>query len=271
VAAHSHATADLSPDHAAHRAVTSLTVEHFSLPHGRREERDLDRAGDRASEELAGRTVWCVSALPVGREAARALHDCLRRTGVEAVVVASMDVPATDELQRLAGRLEAMLDEAAGAEPRLGGAESELVEDGVRRADDALAAGVRADDVVVLHDALTAALARPVRERGAHAVWHVRTGRTRSGAAVIEARRFLARYTSPLQAYIASQGPAPGPGERLERIAALVPSTGLMAEKDVAHECGDLGWSAVLADVVHADRDETVGGTRHARPTVPVR
>jgi hypothetical protein len=251
--------------------VTSLTSEHFGLPSGRRAERAIDRASRKASEDLGGRTVWCISALPDGRRSARALRDCLRRTGVEAVVVASMDMPATGRLSGLARRLETMLSDPADPGSHLGPAEDEVVEDAVRTADDALARDVRSGDVVVLHDALTAALAGPVRERGGHAVWRVRAGTTRNGVAVIEAQRFLARYTAPVDAYVTSDPPRRRHGERTERIAALVPSADLLAEKEVVRECDDLGWSALLADVVHSDREETVGGTRHARPAVAAR
>jgi hypothetical protein len=33
----------------------------------------------------------------------------------------------------------------------------------------------------------------------------------------------------------------------------------------------ELAWRSVLADLVHGDRDERVGGTVGARPAVPVR
>jgi hypothetical protein len=33
---------------------------------------------------------------------------------------------------------------------------------------------------------------------------------------------------------------------------------------------GDLAWGSLIADVVHDDRGERVGGTRHPRPIVAV-
>jgi hypothetical protein len=40
---------------------------------------------------------------------------------------------------------------------------------------------------------------------------------------------------------------------------------------DTDRDSGDLAWASALADVVVGDRDERVGGTRHARPAVAVR
>ena len=249
--------------------MASLTYERFALPGDGRSERALDRASARAAEHLGGRTVWCVSAVADGRRAASALYDCLRRTGVDAIVAASIDMPAAGPLLQLAERLEAMLTDAETAsEPPLGPADDEVVDYAVSGAAEGFVAGMRTDDVVVLHDALTAALAGPVRERGAHAVWHVSTGTARRGAAVVQARRFLVRYTAPVDAYVASRRPSRVRGERFDRIAALMPCPDSITEKEVAHELDDLGWTGVLGDVVQTDRDETVGGSaiRDRRP-----
>jgi hypothetical protein len=62
-----------------------------------------------------------------------------------------------------------------------------------------------------------------------------------------------------------------------ERIAALMPSADVVAAKEIAAADAaadrrhNAAWSSVLADVVHADRGESVGGTLQARPAVPAR
>jgi hypothetical protein len=57
------------------------------------------------------------------------------------------------------------------------------------------------------------------------------------------------------------------------RIAALIPAVDAVAAMDVdeAPSSSDLAWSIALADVVCADRAESVGGTLHARPAVAAR
>ena len=185
-----------------------------------------------------------------------------------------LEVPADARLRDLAERLDAMLE---GSSPSgLGAAERELCAEGVSGSEE-LVGAVGPDDVVVVHDTLTALLAEALRERGAHAVWHVSFAPAPSPAAVAAARTFLRRYTSLMDAYVMTWSPPAGrTGAVVERIAALMPSTDAVAAKDIpaTYAGGEprlLGWSTVLADVVHGDRAETVGGTRHPRPTVPLR
>jgi hypothetical protein len=53
----------------------------------------------------------------------------------------------------------------------------------------------------------------------------------------------------------------------------LIPSTDVIAVKE-ADETGRgdrVAWATALADVIRADRAETVGGRLHARPAVAAR
>ncbi|MDW5594810.1 hypothetical protein VSS74_10705 [Conexibacter stalactiti] len=105
-----------------------------------RDARVLDFTREAAADALAGRTVWCLSALPSGALAAEAVDACLCR-------------PADDGV--------------ATRRRHLGEHWAE------RDADALLGAEIGRDDVVVLHDPLVATLADAVRARGAHAVWQL--------------------------------------------------------------------------------------------------
>jgi hypothetical protein len=254
--------------------VTSLTIEHLDPPSSARRMRARDAARRRAVDELAGRTVWCACALPGRRASAQRLRASLQWGGGGGVSCGLLEVAPDARLRGLAERLEAMLE---GSSPsNLGAAERELCAEGVS-ASEQLVGAVGPDDVVIVHDALTALLAEALRERGAHAVWHVSIVPPPSRPAAAAARTFLRRYTSRMDAYVMTWSPSTErPGAIVERIAALMPSTDAVAAKDIpaTYASGEprlLGWSTVLADVVHGDREETVGGTLHARPTVPVR
>jgi hypothetical protein len=116
-------------------------------------------------------------------------------------------------------------------------------------------------DVVVLHDPPSAGMARLLREHGVHVVLHV------------HAPRFgplLEPHAAAVDAYvIARRG-----RDHVDRVAALIPCADVVSATETPAALAgndDLGWSTVLADVVHGDRDETVGGTLHARPAVPPR
>jgi hypothetical protein len=65
-------------------------------------------------------------------------------------------------------------------------------------------------------------------------------------------------------------------GEVVERVVAAMPSSGVVAAKEFPTRfAGDeprrLAWRMALAEIVRGDRDEHVGGTLHARPTVAAR
>jgi hypothetical protein len=254
--------------------VTSLTIEHLEPPSTVRRTRAVEAVRRRALDELSERTVWCASALPGAGSSAQRLRASLQWGDGGGLRCSVLEVAADGRLRDLAERLEAMLDGAAASQ--LGDAERELCAEGVRGSEE-LVGDVGPNDVVVVHDALTALLAEAVRERGAHAVWHVSFTPTPGRPTAAAARTFLRRYTSRMDAYVMTWSPYDRrPRAVVERIAALMPSTDAVAAKDIpasyaGGEPRQLGWSTVLADVVHGDREETVGGTRHARPRVAAR
>jgi hypothetical protein len=196
--------------------MASLVVEHFRAPGGTRDARALESARKRVVEDLAGRTVWSASARGDDGASARQLRAYLAWADEDGVGAAWCELPDT------------------------------------REAEDVVA-DVHPDDIVVLHDPLSAAPAEAIRERGAHAVWHV-AGPHDAAPAV--------------DAYVMATRTADG----AYLIAALMPWAGIVAAKDVRSDgYRDVGWGSLLADVVRSDRSECVGGTLHARPAVAPR
>lgn len=138
-----------------------------------------------------------------------------------------------------------------------------------------------------LAERVDAMLAQAVRERGAHAVWHVRVGPVTSEPMAREARAFLKRFTDSLDAYVTTSAHTVGHGVPAARITALMPAPDAVAAKDLPGEqlpaasepyprvessrYAPVGWCCLLADVVLEDRDERVGGRLHARPDVAAR
>jgi hypothetical protein len=197
--------------------MTSLTTDELGVTTGTRSVRALERLRRRAEDELAGRTVWCATTIPIADVAVEVFGD---------------GVPETEGLTQ--GQLAA-------------------------------------DDVVVLHDPLTAAFIDAIRDSGAHAVWYLGSAQAPLRRAAASALEDLQESMPGVDAFVGTWVEPVGLGIRVERIAALVPSTDAVAAKDVASQYEDVGWSAVLADVVHSDRIETVGGVTRARPTVAIR
>jgi trehalose synthase len=258
--------------------VTSLIVEHFGVPSSPRDARALELTGRRATAELAGRTVWCACALPRARELAAALRDRLEWAGDEGVSAGRMEVHGDEPLPELAQRLDEMLRGRPPGGSELGPVDGEIYAEGARNGESLLGDGVRPDDVVVVHDPLTAALAEAIRARGAHAVWHVTI---RGGRAADAARAFMRRHTGPIDAYVMTWRRPVGRGLVEESMTAVMPSADVVAARELGAEyptdeghrsrTEEVGWSALLADVINGDRHQTVGGTRHARPSVAPR
>jgi hypothetical protein len=222
--------------------------------------------------------VWCAAASPRGRSSARTLGDVLRETA-GGVTADPLEVTGGEPLSALADRLDAMLA-GGGAPTGLGSEEAALcAEAAADLAEALLGRAVGPDDVVIVHDALTALLVQAVRERGAHTVWHVHAAASeapQAARAAREAQGFLHRYTAAVDAYMMTWPEPAGHGRIVERVAAAMPSCDVVATKEIP--AGDdpssprtLAWRAALADVVADDRAGHVGGTVRVRPSVPVR
>jgi len=172
--------------------MTSFVVERFDTPGSARDTRAFDAADERTADVLAGRTVWCAAGQPAAGAAARELRACLGGVGL-ALTAAALPVHGPDE---------------------------GLIGD-----------GVCPGDVVVAYDALSAALCEAVRDRGAHAVWRIRIAR-RWINPPRQALEFVARFTPGIDAYLLSWVERNARGQTVERVAAAMPSAGIVATKE---------------------------------------
>lgn len=245
--------------------MTSLVIEQFAAPDTARKARALERAHRRAAEELAGRTVWCVAAARTGAAAAAALQTRLGGVRAEGVAARGAPLRVGEPLTHLIERLDAML-RGGRASPELGPESREVYVRGMEDSEELIGHRLRAGDVVVLHDPIAGALAQAVRSGGAHAVWRLALEPRRSAA--VAAWRFLRLGKPCLDAYVTDWRPT--------GLAAFISAPDVVCAKQVGpgapgQSLDELGWTSLLADVVRGDRDETVGGTLHARPSVAAR
>jgi hypothetical protein len=253
--------------------MTSLLIEHLDPPASVRVARAMDAAGERAGELLAGRTVWCASALPAAHSAGEALR--ARMDGAQpGSAAAPVSVPGDDDVRGAAEGLERMLEGGAA-----GGAElDELAGDAYTRAagsDGLFGVSIAAEDVVVVHDALSTVVTGAARERGAHVVWRLRT----AGSSASTARRaleFLRQVSPGTDAFVITWFHHGAHGELVESIGAAMPAAGLLATKEFSLPFSEraprrLAWTMALAEVVRSDRGECVGGRLHPCPHVAAR
>lgn len=253
--------------------MSSLVIEHLDIPAGPRYVRALEGAGERAGDVLAGRTVWCAMSLPSTRRPAEELRVRIDGAGPGAAA-ATLRITADEPFLRVAERLENMLDGSVTSWPGLGQAERDAFARAASGVEELFGGGIDVDDVVVVHDALSAVVIQAVRERGAHAVWRVPAGG--GSGATRQASEFLRRFTRGVDAYILAWRYRDSRGEIVESIGAAMPSAGILAAKEFPTRfSGDqprrLAWRMALAEIVRSDRGERVGGTLHPCPTVAAR
>ncbi len=220
-----------------------MTIEQLHA----RDRRALGERRRRSDDALAGRTVWCITTLTADDALDEALSACL--AGVDCVATERLRLQATAEILELLDHLESMPGDTAlqrlGALSREASAAEPL-------------GSVSPDDVVVVHDPLAAMLASGARERGAHVVWD----ETNEG--VVVAWRLVRETAPPADAHLIAV-----PGVGIAAVMAAPSRVAAMHCEDA--ESAGLGRVATLADIVHDDRGETVGGTLHARPAVAAR
>ncbi|MGD9735107.1 MAG: hypothetical protein AB7V58_05785 [Solirubrobacterales bacterium] len=251
--------------------MAAVHSDRIGTPGGLHERRVLAWLRSRGGDALAGRAVWCVAALSGGHTAGRRLRELLR--GELEIVPFAVD--AAEPPAELARQLEAML--AGVPSPRsLGAAEQAAYARGAELAESALGGRVRPGDVVVLHDCFTVSFAAALRDRGAHAIWHLRRQSGSPSPCVRAAIDFLDRAGGAavdavvIDERLGIDGP--------ERVTALVPAAGLLDVREVSPG-GDaaraervaLAWTSLLGDIVEEDRTDHVGGTIQVRPVVAAR
>ncbi len=232
-----------------------------------REARRLAWACGRWEEQLSGRTVWCVAALPDGRDAAWQLRGRLRSGSREGgVAVGCIVIAPGAEIGTLGSRLEDMLGGLSG--DRLTRDDEALYAFACDDGETMLGAAVVGGDVVVLHDAVAAVTAEAARDRGAHVFWRVDAAPSPAPRSAVAAWDFMRPRSRGVDGYVGAWGE---PSAGRNRIGAALPSTGAVMARDVGSTHVPVGWSGALADLLVDDRLETVGGTLHARPTVAAR
>ena len=224
--------------------MTSLVTERLDTAGSERVAHALGAAGDRVAEVLAGRTVWCATAVAAADLPADQLRSRLDGAGPGVMAASLQLIAVTDQPDRRAGA-------------------------------PAVSPSVRPDDLVVAHDAPTALLAQAVRDQGAHAVWRLRAG-VASPASARAALDLLGRFRFCVDAYLLSWTERDTHGELIERVVAAMPAAGIVASKEFpfgfhADDPRRLAWRMALAEVIRTDREEAVGGTLHPRPTVAAR
>jgi trehalose synthase len=255
--------------------MSSLVIEHLDLPASARHVRAYEVAGERAGDMLAGRTVWCATALPRARRAAEQLREHIEGAAPDGAA-ATLHIQADERQLRAAEHVDRLLDGGDGRRAGPPREEPEPYAEAAAARAGLFEAGIGDGDVVVAHDAPSALLIEAVRERGAHAIWRVRLRGSASTSGARQALELVRRFTPRVDAYVITWRERSPRGEILESVAAAMPSAGILASKEFPSRSAGieprrLAWRMALAEILRSDRGECVGGTLQPRPTVAAR
>jgi hypothetical protein len=189
--------------------------------------------------------------------------------------IVPLAVEAAGPPAELARQLDAML--AGVPSPRsLDAAARTAYARGAELAEPTLGGRVRPGDVVVLHDCFTVSSATALRDRGAHAIWHLRRRSGSPAPCVRAAIDFLDRAgAGAVDAVLIHERQG---NEEEDLITAFLPAAQLLDIREVSlggdaarAERVALAWISLLGDIVEEDRADHVGGTIQARPVVAAR
>jgi trehalose synthase len=154
---------------------------------------------------LEGRTVWNVNSTAAGGGVAEMLRSLMaygRGAGVDARWVA---VSGSPEFFRLTKRLHNLMHGNPGDGGAVDGASRAVYEATCRRNAEELAAFIRPQDLVILHDPQTAGMVEPLKKKAAAVVWRSHIGTESPNEHVHVAWRFLLPYALPADAYVFSR------------------------------------------------------------------
>src|SRR5947209_8189880 len=185
--------------------LVSLSLEPMHGLLDREESAQLDRTIERARKLLAGRVVWNINSTAVGGGVAEMLQSLLgyaRGAGIEARWLV---IHGDETFFRVTKRLHNFLHGDPGDGETLGEAEQQAYRAMMARNAGELAAVIRRDDVVILHDPQTAGLIPPLKATGAVVVWRSHVGAEAVNEYVERGWEFLRPFVAAADAYVFSR------------------------------------------------------------------
>lgn len=173
---------------------------------------------------LKERTIWNINSTAAGggvAEMLRSLMAYARGAGVDARWVA---VSGTPDFFRVTKRLHNMLHGDVGDGGQLGDEAQQVYREITRRNADELAAVIKPQDIVILHDPQTAGMVERIKQTGAFVVWRSHIGTETPNQLVEEAWRFLSPYASAADARVFSRYAYVPEKLRTGNVAVISPS-----------------------------------------------
>jgi len=167
--------------------------------------RRILRVADEMQRRLAKRVVWNVNSTAVGGGVAEMLQSLLAYTRSAGIDTRWIVISGNPEFFRITKRIHHALHGSPGDGSPLDEAAREAYEQALEENARELAALVRPDDVVILHDPQTAGLTAAMREAGARVIWRCHIGLDTANEEADRGWAFLAPYLRDAEHYIFSR------------------------------------------------------------------
>lgn len=225
--------------------IASLPVERFESVLDADSYRAFAQAADRARGLFEGRRIWNVNSTARGGGVAEMLASLLaysRGVGVDARWVV---IPGNDDFFVVTKRIHNHLHGTAGDGGELGPAEREIYESTLAESARQLAAIVKPEDVVILHDPQTAGLNQALKDEGVPVIWRCHVGLDLANDIARGAWNFLIPYVQPADAYVFSRQAFAWEGLDEERVSLIAPSIDAFSPKN--QELSPAAVAAILA------------------------
>jgi trehalose synthase len=187
------------------RQVVSLSIEPMRGLLGPDAAEQLNRHVESARQLLAGRVVWNINSTGVGGGVAEMLQSLLAYARGAAIDARWLVISGDEAFFQVTKRLHNFLHGAAGDGKVLGAAEQEAYRATIQRNGAELAALVRPNDVVILHDPQTAGLIPLLKATGALVVWRSHVGAESVNQYVESGWEFLRPFVAGADAYVFSR------------------------------------------------------------------
>jgi trehalose synthase len=212
-------------------AVTPLPPERFEGVLSADGLEAFRRTIGRGRELLDGRTLWTVNSTARGGGVAEMLRSLVGYVRGARLDIRWLVVPGNPDFFRVTKRLHNRLHGADDGEP-LDDAERRIYDDVCGANAEALAARVRPDDVVLLHDPQTAGMIPRLLELDVPVIWRAHVGLDLPDDAARAAWRFLLPYVEPATAYVFSRPAFVWEGLDESRLTVIAPSIDAFSPKN---------------------------------------
>jgi trehalose synthase len=220
-------------------------------------------------EILQGRTVWNVNSTAAGGGVAEMLRSLMAYTRGAGVDARWVVVPGTSAFFQVTKRLHNLMHGEPGDGGELDEAARAVYVGVNQRNAESLAASIRQDDVVVLHDPQTAGMVHALKRRGALVIWRSHIGTEQPNELVDAAWQFLLPYARAADARVFSRYAYVPPCLRSMPTGVISPSIDPLSPKNqpmalpvvhaVLHRAGLVDSPALMAEPVFRRGNRAIG------------